>query len=106
MKPNERFGAQIIFVICVLTCFVVGAVAYNIGVEHGYDGKIPAIYMEDYSDDTNFNEILDNNYLIDSKKTEGGNKYGNEYRNNSKDAGRTRETNRTHTESDKYRGPL
>ena len=99
MKPNEKFGAQIVFTLFALVLFITGSIAYTKGVEHGYDGKKP--YSIDYSAKSDYNI---NDYLIDSKILEGGIEDG-KYENNStkliKDGRDTRKANKTSTESDK-----
>lgn len=106
MKPNERFGAQIVFIFCILAVFIVGAIAYSTGVEHGYDGKIPYTRIN-YDIENEYSiDLLDNDYLIDSKKLEGGTKDGNKYWNSNAKPEKLGTTNKykngTYTESDKY----
>ncbi len=95
MKPNERFGAQIVFISLTLVLFVVGSIAYTTGIEHGYSGKKPYTVPNNYNID---------NYLIDSKILEGGIKDG-KYKNNTgkydEDDGDTRKTDTTFAESDR-----
>ncbi len=120
MKPNEMFGAQIIFVIGALVCFIVGAIAYDRGVNDGYYNKLPitgrASYNKDYSNSIK-NEIdslldddflIDDTCLIDSKIKTGGIKNGNKYSNScskpeelSKYSRRNEEESMSSTESDK-----
>ncbi len=100
MKPNERFGAQIVFISLALMLFIVGSIAYTAGVADGYDGKKPYTVPNDY----NVNDV--NDYLIDSKILEGGIEDG-KYKNNTgkyiKDGRDTGKTDTTFTESDKRR---
>jgi len=98
MKPNEKFGAQIVFVFLVLMLFIVGSIAYSKGVEHGYGGKKPYTVPNDYTK----NDYNVNDYLIDSKKTERGTKNGKYNATKyDEDDGKTGKTDTTFAESDK-----
>ena len=102
MKPNERFGAQIVFIFFAIILFVVGGIAYSKGIEHGYDGKKPYTVPNDYTK----NDYNIDDYLIDSKILEGGTENG-KYKNNTgkliKDDRDTGKTDTTFAESDKRR---
>lgn len=96
MNPNEKLGAQLILVMGLLACFLVGTVAFSKGMEKGYyNGRN---YIDEPYDDfgNTFDNVLEDMYPITpitgcslgnddclniSKKLDGGNEHGYKYYN-------------------------